>query len=202
MSSRRPRVAVFASGGGRSFENLVEHSAEGRLAAEVALLLSDRDGIGALERAERLGVPHRVLTWREFDGPNAFSRAAFDEVREARCNVVVLAGFLRLLRVPAEFQRRVLNIHPALLPAFGGKGYYGDRVHAAVLEAGVETTGCTVHYVDDEYDHGEPILQREVPVEPGDTVETLAARVFEAERIALPEALNRVLERLAQTPTR
>ena len=112
----------------------------------------------------------------------------------------MLAGFLRLLVVPERWLGRVLNIHPALLPAFGGKGFYGERVHRAVLEAGERVTGCTVHYVTNEYDAGPILLQREVPVLPGDTPESLAARVFEAEQRALPDAVRLHLERRRSRP--
>ena len=198
MSKNPARLAVLVSGGGRSLENLSELSARGELPVELALVLSDRDGIGALERARRLGIESLVLPWKEFASPEAFGARVFAELEARGITLCVLAGFLRLLKVPPRWSGRVLNIHPALLPAFGGKGYYGDRVHAAVLAAGVPETGCTVHYVDDQYDHGEPILQRRVPVLPGDDVHALAARVFEEEKRALPEAIRLVLERLGK----
>lgn len=191
----RARLALLASGGGRSLENLHEVIARGELAAELALVISDRPGIGALERCERLGLPSMVLPYQELGGAAGFSARVFAELDERGIALAVLAGFLRLLRVPPHWRGRVINIHPALLPAFGGKGYYGDRVHAAVLAAGVKETGCTVHFVDDQYDHGEPILQRRVPVRPGDDVHALAARVFEVEKRALPEAIRMVLAR-------
>jgi len=122
--------------------------------------------------------------------PEEFSAAAFTAIEEADCALVVLAGFLRFLPLPKEWEGRVLNIHPSLLPAFGGKGYYGDRVHKAVLEEGATRTGCTVHYVDNIYDNGPILLQRAIEVSPDDTVETLGARVFEEEKLALPEAIR------------
>lgn len=189
----RPRIAVLASGGGRSLENLCEQIDAGRLACEVALVVSDRPDAGALARAARRGIDALVLAPRELGGPERFGEAVFRAVEERGCELVVLAGFLRLLPVPPAWEGRVLNIHPALLPAFGGKGYYGDRVHAAVLARGVQVTGCTVHYVSDEYDAGPILLQRAVEVSPDDTVESLAARVFEAEKEALPEAVRQHL---------
>lgn len=191
-----PRLALLASGGGRSLENLAAVIARGELEAEIVLLVSDRPGIGALERSARLGIPTLVLPYQEMGGSAGFSERVFTELDERGVALCVLAGFLRLLRVPARWRGRVINIHPALLPAFGGKGFYGDRVHAAVLEAGVRETGCTVHFVDDVYDHGEHILQRRVPVMAGDDAHTLAARVFEEEKRALPEAIRLVLERV------
>ena len=186
-------LAVLVSGTGRSLENLFRVIDAGELSARVRLVLSDRPGVRALEIAEQRGVPTRVVRPRDHDGPPDFSRAVFEAIETHDCGTVVLAGFLRLLPIPPAWSGRVLNIHPSLLPKHGGKGYYGDRVHAAVLEAGDATSGCTVHYVDDVYDNGPPILQVEVPVEPGDDVRSLAARVFEAECRALPEAIRRHL---------
>ena len=184
------RLAVLVSGGGRSLENLAEVIGRGELDAEIALVLSNRTDAYALQRAERLGLEAVVVPHREHADADAFSAAVFAEIEARRCDLVVLAGFLRLLLLPSDWVGRVLNIHPALLPAFGGKGYWGDRVHRAVLERGVQFTGCTVHYVTNEYDAGPIVLQRCVAVRPDDTVERLAARVFEQEQLALPEAIR------------
>jgi phosphoribosylglycinamide formyltransferase-1 len=187
------RLLVCASGGGRSLENLVQAARRGALDAEVALVVASKPGIGALERARRLGIPWLVLDPERELSPERLSEELFAAADEAGCALVVLAGWLRLLRVPERWRGRVVNIHPALLPAFGGRGYWGLRVHRAVLERGSWFTGCTVHLVDDEYDHGPILLQRVVRVRKGDTPETLAARVFRAEKKALPEALRRLL---------
>lgn len=187
------RLGVLVSGGGRSLENLAEVIARGELAAELALVVSSSAEAFALERARRLGIPSVSVLPREHPGAAAYSEAVFAELERARCDVAVLAGFLRLLLLPERWVGRVINIHPALLPDFGGKGFYGDRVHAAVLADGRSESGCTVHYVTNEYDAGPVILQRRVPVEPADDVHALAARVFEAEKLALPEALRRHL---------
>jgi formyltetrahydrofolate-dependent phosphoribosylglycinamide formyltransferase len=187
----RRRIAVLVSGGGRSLENLCERIAAGELEVEIALVLSDRPGVLALERAARHGLASAVVPRRACTSPADFSARVFAEVERSGAELVVLAGFLSLLPIPAAWKGRVLNIHPALLPAFGGKGFYGDRVHAAVLAAGVPVTGCTVHYVDDQYDHGPILLQRSVDVHAEDTVETLAARVFAEEKRALPEAIRK-----------
>ncbi len=184
------RLAVLASGGGRSLENLAAVIARGELTAEIALVLANSEDAFALERARRLGLATAVVPHRAFADASAFSAAVFREVEAHSADVVVLAGFLRKLELPAQWVGRVLNIHPALLPAFGGKGFYGERVHRAVLEHGVQFTGCTVHYVTNEYDAGPIVLQRCVPVRIDDTPETLAARVFEEEKLALPEALR------------
>ena len=132
--------------------------------------------------------------------PAAFSAAAFEAAEQLGCETIVLAGFLRMLEIPSSWSRRVLNIHPSLLPAFGGKGYYGRRVHQAVLERGCQFTGCTVHYVDNEYDHGPILLQRCIAVQPDDDADSLARRVFEEEQIALPEALRQHLSASARQP--
>ena len=184
------RIAVFVSGGGRSLENLVQVIERGELDARIAIVLSSTSKAGALARAARLGIPAVVIDPERKLAPLAYSRDAFAAVESAGADVVVLAGFLRFLPIPTHWIGRVLNIHPALLPAFGGKGFYGDRVHKAVLERGVQFTGCTVHYVDNEYDHGPILLQRCIPVRPDDTPESLAARVFEEEKIAYPEAIR------------
>ena len=184
-------LAVLASGGGRTLENLVDEIEAGRLDASIALVLCDRPHAGVLERAERLGLEPVLLDWKAMGGAAAFAKRTFALCHERAVDLIVLAGFLRLLPLPKDWEGRVLNIHPSLLPAFGGRGYYGDRVHAAVLEAGLQTSGCTVHYVTNVYDEGPIVLQHEVPVQQGDTVETLGSRVFEAEKLALPEAIRR-----------
>lgn len=184
------RIAVLVSGGGRSLENLAEAIRRGEVPGEIVLVLASNRKAFALERARRLEIPSVVIDAERKLAPAEFSREAFAAIEHADADVVVMAGFLRLLPLPETWIGRVLNIHPALLPAFGGKGYYGDRVHEAVLAARVKETGCTVHYVDNEYDHGPVLLQRRVAVREDDTVETLGARVFEEEKIALPEALR------------
>lgn len=192
MSAAR-RIAVLASGSGRSIENLVEKIRAGELTVEIALVITDRPGIGALERCTRLGLPALVIAWDKEEGARGFSERAFAEIERVGADLTVLAGFLRLLSIPERWRGRVINIHPALLPAFGGKGFYGDRVHRAVLQSGATESGCTVHHVDEHYDRGSIILQRRVPVLAEDDVTSLARRVFEAEKLALPEAIRRVL---------
>lgn len=188
-AAQPPTIAVFVSGGGRSLENLANEIQAGRLAARIGLVLANSAKCLALERAQRLAIPSVVLDPERKLTPEEFGRDAFLAAESFGADLVVLAGFLRLLVVPERWLGRVVNIHPSLLPAFGGKGFYGHRVHEAVLARGVQFTGCTVHYVTNEYDAGPILLQRVLPVQPNDTPDSLAARVFEEEKIALPEAI-------------
>jgi phosphoribosylglycinamide formyltransferase-1 len=184
------RLAVLLSGSGRTLQNLLDRSADGRLPARVVLVVSNRTDAYGLVRAERADVPTAVVERKGFADRDAFSAAVFDHCRQAGAELVCLAGFLQLLRIPDDFTHRVLNIHPALLPAFGGKGMYGHHVHEAVLASGAKVSGCTVHFADNEYDRGPIVLQREVEVRDDDTPDTLAARVFAAECEAYPEAIR------------
>ena len=194
--SRPPRFAVFASGGGRSLENLCEKIKARELTAEIGLVVVDKPSAGALERAARWQLATATLVKGASESVADYSARLFDAVEAAGdIELVVLAGFLKLLEIPLAWRGRVINIHPSLLPAFGGKGYYGDRVHQAVLERGVEVTGCTVHYVDDEYDHGRVLLQRWIPVPAGVDAHGLAQAVFEEEKRALPAAIERHFSR-------
>ncbi len=176
------RIAVLISGGGRSLLNLHEGVLSGKLNINIALVLASRPCLGA-ERAESSGLPTLVEA-SPLDATRL--RAVVDEFR---IDYIVLAGYLRLLPILEGMERRVLNIHPSLLPRFGGPGMYANRVHEAVLAAGDTESGCTVHWCDHEFDRGDIILQRRCPVLPGDTAATLAARVFQEELIALPEAV-------------
>jgi formyltetrahydrofolate-dependent phosphoribosylglycinamide formyltransferase len=161
----------------------------GKLDAEIALVVTNKAQCGALERAARLGIPSVVIDPEKKLAPAEFSRDAFAAAESFGAELVVLAGFLRLLVIPPAWLGRVLNIHPSLLPAFGGKGFHGHHVHEAVIASGAWFSGCTVHYVTNEYDAGPILLQRMVEVQPGDTPDALAARVFEEERRALPAAI-------------
>jgi phosphoribosylglycinamide formyltransferase-1 len=160
----------------------------------VAVGSSRADAYG-LERARQRGVPTFVVPSRKFKDAARFGDAVFKELARHHYDLLLLAGFMCLIRIPPELEGRVMNIHPALIPAFCGKGYYGHLVHEAVLHHGVKVTGCTVHFVDNVYDHGPIILQKAVPVLDDDTPDTLAARVFEAELVAYPEAVRLFGER-------
>jgi len=187
----RLRLAVLVSGGGRTLENLLDEAAAGRLHADVVTVVSSRGDARGVAVARRAGVPVHVLPPEPGDRAG-WSGRIFTACREAAANLVVLAGFLHLLEIPADYAGRVINIHPSLLPAFGGRGFHGAHVHRAVLARGCTVSGCTVHFVDDEYDHGSILLQESVPVLGDDTPESLAARVFAAECRTLPAAINRL----------
>ena len=185
------RLAVLLSGSGRTLENMLDWIAAGRLAASVERVVSSRGDVRGVRLAERAGIPVTILS--PTGRPLAdWSDAIFTACRDAQPDLVVMAGFLHLVEIPADFAGRVINIHPALLPAFGGKGFHGMHVHRAVVARGCTVSGCTVHLVDNEYDHGRILLQKSVPVLRDDTADSLAARVFAAECELLPEAINRI----------
>ncbi len=184
------RLAVLLSGGGTTLQNLLDRIADGRLQAQVVCVLSNQPHALGITRARQAGIPAAVVESKACASPEEFSERLFRHCRDSRAELVCLAGFLQLVLIPPDFALRVMNIHPALIPAFCGKGFHGRRVHQAVLEAGVKVTGCTVHFADNQYDHGPIILQRAVPVADDDTPETLAARVFAEECTAYPEAIR------------
>jgi len=185
--SRPLRIAALISGGGRTVVNLHEQIVAGKLAARIDVVVSSRGDVKGVERARACGLNTVVVQRRDFDEA-AFQQRLTDAVGDV--DLVCLAGFLSLWRFPDAMYGRVINIHPALLPDFGGPGMYGHRVHEAVLAAGRKESGCTVHVCDDQYDNGPILLQRKVAVLPDDTPDSLAARVFEQECIAYPEAIK------------
>ena len=190
--SRAQRLAVLISGSGTTLRNLLQWQTAGKLAAQIVLVGSSSADAAGLQYAAAAGIPSFVVDHRTVRDEVEFSRQIFTRCRELTVDYVVLGGFLRKLRIPADFQRRVVNIHPSLIPAFAGKGFYGRRVHEAVLRQGCKITGCTVHFVDDEFDHGPIIDQAAVRVQDSDTPETLAARVFAAECELYPAVINRL----------
>ena len=182
------RLAVCVSGGGTTLQNLIDRTLDDRLRAEIVQVVAGRPGIGAIGRAERAGIPVEVEARNK--RPLAdFSAAIFDPIRDRGADLVIFGGFLSLVQIPPDYAGRVINIHPSLIPAFSGKGFHGEAVHQAAIDAGVKLTGCTVHFADDTYDTGPIIFQVPVPVLHDDTAKTLAARVFEAECEVLPETI-------------
>lgn len=193
------RLGVLLSGGGSTLANLIDRIGDSRLRnVRIACVLSTRAAVRGVEIARQAGLSCEVIRPRDFADGRDFSAALSAALRSAGVELVVMAGFLSYWHVPADYAGRALNIHPALLPSFGGRGMFGAHVHAAVLAAGERESGCTVHIVDDEYDHGPIVAQRRVPVQADDTVETLAARVMAVERELYPE----VIQRCADDPTR
>jgi phosphoribosylglycinamide formyltransferase-1 len=182
------RLAVCVSGGGTTLQNLIHQIEAGRLRATIAQVVASRPRIGAIARAEAARIP-LALAAQGSRNLADFSASVFGPIRHSRADLVILGGFLALVEIPPDYQGRVLNIHPALIPAFCGRGYHGRAVHQAAIARGVKVSGCTVHFADASYDTGPIILQRTVSVLDDDTPETLAARVFQAECQALPEAV-------------
>ena len=192
------RIAVFASGGGSNLQALLDHQSPAG-SWEIALLVTDRPDAGAVGRARAAGVDVAVVAPGARD-PSAVGHELLDILERHRIDLVLLAGYLRLVprEVVARYEGRMLNVHPALLPKFGGKGMYGMRVHRAVLEAGESESGATVHLVDEEYDRGAVVAQQRVPVLEGDTPESLAARVLSVEHRLYPAAVDHVCAALAE----
>ena len=190
MGERELKLGVLASGSGRTLQNFIELISRGLLRARIAVVIGSREGLGALEKAAAAKLPNFVVDRRSFDSVEEFSKQVFSLCDDASVDLICLAGWLCLLDIPERYRGRVMNIHPALLPSFGGKGMYGHHVHQAVIDHGCKVSGCTVHFVDGEYDKGPIILQRVCEVRDDDSADTLAARVFEEEKIAYPQAIR------------
>jgi len=194
MSEQTPvlRLAVFASGSGSNFGAMLKAIDAGKLDAEPVLLITTRPAIGAIDKAEARDIPVAILPPANFESEGAFAEALLNMLLEHRADFIALAGYLK--KIPASvvdaFKHRMLNIHPALLPSFGGKGMYGSRIHEAVLEHGCRVTGVTVHIVGTEYDGGPIVLQEPVAVRQDDTPRSLAARVLQLEHHLYPQALQ------------
>jgi phosphoribosylglycinamide formyltransferase 1 len=190
--TRIPRLAVLLSGTGRTLANLIEKISAGSLAAEIVAVVSSRSNAGGIGIAEAAGIPTFVVERRGYDDDNAFSAAIYQELTPFEPDLIICAGFLKRLVVTPEWEGRILNIHPALIPESGaaGAGFYGERVHRAVIESGAKVSGATVHVVDNEYDHGAVVLKETVPVHAGDCPEDLAARVFALECDLYPRAIS------------
>ena len=190
MSSPLLRVAVLISGSGRTLKNFIDLAADGQLPLDICLAISSTPKASGLQHAGEAKIPSQVFQRSESTSDEAYGQVIFDACRKSKVDFVLMAGFLKLVPVPGDFAGRVLNIHPSLIPAFCGHGMYGHRVHQAVLDYGAKLTGCTVHFVDNEYDAGPIIWQQPVPVFEDDRANTLAARVFEAEKEAYPHVLK------------
>ena len=185
-------ISVLVSGGGTNLQALIDKVGSGELAgAEIVQVISSREGVFALERAAKAGIKGKVI--KDTEG-------LLKALAEEDTDLVVLAGYMKVLEPPVidAYRGRIINIHPSLIPKYCGKGFYGKRVHQAVLDGGETVSGATVHFVDEGVDTGEIILQREVPVEPGDTADTQAARVLKTEHVILAEGIKKVMETLPE----
>lgn len=189
MNTVPGRIAFLLSGAGSTLVNLLAAIDREEVHGEVVLVVSDRPGAGGLDRARERGIAVRVVDRKAWRGRAAYSQALGHALTPCAPDLVVLGGFLTLFDVPPDLTGRVLNVHPSLLPAHGGKGFYGEHVHRAVLTAGDVVSGCSVHVVTDEVDGGPLVAQRPVAVLPDDTVESLAHRVQEAERVLYPQVI-------------
>ncbi len=182
-------IAVLISGGGTTLQNFIDLRNRGELHVDFKLIISSRSSVKGLQRAADADIPTMVIE-RSANPEGLFSKQITDALREADVGLVCMGGFLSMWIIPPDFEGRVMNVHPALLPGFGGKGFYGRRVHEAVLEAGCKVSGCSVHFVDNIYDNGPIILQKAAAVHEDDTPETLAKRVRKREKVVYPEAIR------------
>jgi len=191
VQNKKPiRLGVLISGGGTTLMNILEYINKGRLNAEVAIVISSRSTVTGVEKAKNAGLNVKIIRKKDHPDIVEFNRRIEEELVAANVDLVVQGGWLCLWEIPERYENRVMNIHPALLPSFGGQGMWGAHVHEAVLAAGCKVSGCTVHFCTNEYDKGPIIVQRACEVKDSDTPETLAARVFEQECIAYPQAIR------------
>ena len=196
MDKRKARVAVLVSGGGTNLQAIIDAERTGIISSgEICLVISNKSGAYALDRAEKAGIPALTILKKNFDGQEGFEKELIRTLEEYKIDLIVLAGFMTVLseEFTREFPRRILNVHPSLIPSFCGKGYYGLKVHEEALKKGVKVTGATVHFVNEIPDGGEIIFQKAVDVADDDTPETLQRKVMEqAEWILLPRAIEKV----------
>ncbi len=184
------RIVMLLSGGGTTLENLLEKIDRDELSAQIVAVISSREDAYGLERARKRNIAAVTVSPKAFPEREAFFTAMWEEIRKHKPDLVVMGGFMTLLNVPDDFHGRIMNVHPSLVPAFCGKGMYGHRVHEAVIGYGVRLSGVTVHFVDNEYDHGPIILQEAVPIFDSDSPESLAQRIQAKEREVYPRAIQ------------
>jgi len=194
MPSGNFRIAVLISGGGTTLKNLIDLKQAQQLECDIELVISSSPSAGGLQFAESAEIESKTIVRKDFEDTASFSDAIFERCRESKIDLVVMGGFLKRVKIPADFVNRVINIHPSLIPSFCGKGNYGIRVHTNVIDYGAKISGCTVHFVDDQYDHGPIISQETVPVLDDDTPADLAKRVFEKECELYPRVINAIAQ--------
>ena len=185
------RIAVMVSGGGTNLQAIIDNVSSGKIKAELALVISSKHGAYALERAKKAGIPTAVIAKKDYDSEEDFFAANLKALEDCGAEGIVLAGYMSILskELVKKFENKIINIHPALIPSFCGKGYYGERVHKAVIAYGAKLSGATVHFVDEGADTGPIIMQESVPVLPDDTPDELAARVVKVEHTILPRSV-------------
>jgi phosphoribosylglycinamide formyltransferase-1 len=188
--AKKLRLGILISGGGRTMLNILDSIQRGEINAEIAIVISSLSTVAGVGKARDAGLPVKIIRKKDCDDIDAFSKQIVEELDAAKVDLVIQGGWLCLWKIPPQYENRVMNIHPALLPCFGGQGMWGHHVHEAVLAAGCKVSGCTVHFCTNEYDKGPIIVQRTCPVEDDDTPEALADRVFEQECLAYPEAIQ------------
>ncbi|UUO05110.1 phosphoribosylglycinamide formyltransferase [Blastopirellula sp. J2-11] len=184
------RVAVLISGGGTTLRNLIEKIAVDQLWIKITVVVASTAKAKGLQYATDADIPSTIVDWNSHDSTESFSTTVFDACRAAEVDLIVMGGFLKHVLIPDDFENRVINIHPSLVPSFCGAGFYGAKVHQAALDYGVKVSGCTVHLVDNHYDHGPVVAQQSIPVLPDDDAASLAARVFEVECELYPQVLQ------------
>ncbi len=184
------RLGVLISGGGTTLMNILDYIKKDRLNAEVAVVISSRSAVAGVEKARKAGLDVKIVRKKDYPDIDQFSKRIEEELVAAKVDLVVQGGWLCLWKIPAQYENCVMNIHPALLPSFGGQGMWGHHVHEVVLRAGCKVSGCTVHFCTNEYDKGPIIVQRACEARDDDTPDTLAARVFQQECIAYPQAIQ------------
>jgi phosphoribosylglycinamide formyltransferase-1 len=185
-------IAVFVSGGGTNLQSIIDHIEAGNINGTIQIILSSREDAYALQRAQRHGIQGIYMGKKNYPDLKERNEKIMELLNEKKIDLIVLAGYMSILdkEVVETYRNRIINIHPSLIPSFCGKGFYGEKVHKAVLEYGVKITGATVHFVDEGTDTGPVILQKAVPVKDDDTVETLAKRVLTVEHELLPRAIK------------
>ena len=183
-------LAILISGSGTTLQNLIDKINDKTLNANIQIVISSTPATYGVKRAEQNNIPVSIVQRKGFNNSEIFSNTIINKIEKYSVDLIILAGFLHLFKIPDKYTGKAMNIHPGLIPSFCGKGYYGHHVHEAVIESGVKVSGCTVHFVDNEYDCGPIIIQRVVQVHEDDSPETLAQRVFKEECIAYPEAIN------------
>ena len=187
---KKINLGVLISGGGNTLQNFIDQIEQGKLIATIQVAISSKPDVVGLGRARKHGIPTAVVPYSNYKNVDAFSQAITAELDKYPIDLITLAGFVHFYKIPDKYKGMIMNIHPGLIPAFCGHNYYGNKVHEAVIDYGAKVSGCTVHFADNVYDNGPIIIQRTVPVLDDDTPRSLAARVFQEECEAYPEAIR------------